>query len=207
MKLTLKGGKGDKVHLHLDGEYFITVDNAYISELGVYEGADIDKDALSELTDSIKKRRAYNHGVDILSRREHSVKELTDKLIMKGHGEYAYYAVEKLVSYGYLDDRRFACLFANELIRLKSYGKRRIEQELFRKGIDRDIIKEILDECEFPAEALAELIERKYLKYLSDEKGVNKTVNALLRLGYSYSEIRDAIKDIIQREDFEQTDE
>lgn len=207
MKLTLKGGRGDKVHLHVEGEYFITVDSAYIAELGVYDGISVDSDSLNELEDKIRKRRAYNNAVDLLSRRDHSVKELTDKLILKGHGEYAHYAAEKLVSYGYLDDRRFASLFANELIRLKSYGKRRIEQELFRKGIDRDIIKETLDECEFPAETITQLIERKYLKYLSDEKGVNKTVNALLRLGYSYSEIRDAIKDIIEREDFERTDE
>lgn len=207
MRLSVKKGKGDKAHLHVDGEYFMTVDYAYLTDLGVYDGMDADEDSILEMKDKIRKRRAYNNAVDMLSRRDHSVKELTDKLIMKGHGEYADYAAEKLLRYGYLDDRRFALNFANELINLKSYGKRRVEQELYRKGVDRDIIKETLDECDFPAEAAAQLIERKYYKYLSDKKGVDKTVNALLRLGYSYSEIRDAINDIIDREDSEYTDE
>ena len=80
-----------------------------------------------------------------------------------------------------------------------------MEQELYRKGVERDIICEVISECDFPSEKLAEIIERKYSRYLNDEKGVNKTVNALLRLGYTYTEIRDAIREIADREDFENT--
>ncbi len=207
MKLFVKNGKGDKVHIHIGDSYFMTVDYAYLADLGIYDGMSVDGVDLDELKDKICKRRAYNKAVDLLSRRDHSKKELTDKLVAKGHGEYACYAAEKLERYGYLDDRRFASLFANELIRLKSYGKRRVEQELYRKGIDREIISDVLSECDFPTENLTVLIERKYLKYLSDEKGINKTVNALLRLGYSYSQIKDAIKELINREEFETTDE
>ena len=207
MKLTGKSGKGEKVHLHIDGEYFITVDNAYFAELGIYNGMTVDCEQIESLRQCIGARRAYNKAVDLLSRRDHSKKELTEKLRQKGHGEFASAAVEKLEGYGYLDDRRFAFTFADELIRMKSYGKKRVEQELYRKGIDREIISEVVSECDFSAEKLPTLIERKYYRYLSDEKGVNKTVNALLRLGYSYSEIRDAIKDITDREEFEIADE
>lgn len=205
MKLTVKSGRGDKMHLHIDGEYFISVDSGYLAELGVYNGMDVSCDDIEKLRADIGVRRAYNKAVDLLSRRDHSKKELIEKLRQKGHGEFACDAVDKLSEYGYIDDRRFAFVFAEELIRLKSYGKKRIEQELYRKGVNRDIICEVLSECEFPAEKLAELIERKYSRYLNDEKGVNKTVNALLRLGYSYAEIRDAIKEITNREDFETT--
>ena len=207
MKLTVKKGNGDKVHLHLDSEYFMTVDEAYFASLGVKNGQDIDGACLRELKEKINGRRAYNYAVELLSRRDHSRKELTDKLKLKGMGEYAQDATDRLEEQGYLDDERFAFSYARELIRLKSYGKRRIEQELYRKGIDRELIGIVLDECDFPAEKLTELIERKFLKYLSDEKGVNKTVNALLRYGYSYGEIRDSLKEIIDREEFEADDE
>ena len=201
MKLTYKKGKGDKIHLHIDEEYFMTVDEGYFVSLSLKNGQEITATQLSELKECIGKRRAYNHAVKLLSYRDHSCMELADKLRQKGNGEYADYAVERLYEQGYLDDRRFALSFANELIRLKGYGKRRIEQELYRKGIDRETICDVLEECELPAEKLAGIIERKYLRYLYDEKGVNKTVNALLRLGYSYSEIRDAIKEILDREE------
>ena len=207
MKLSVKPGKGEKMHLHSDGEYFMTVDSGYLVELGIYNGMEVNCENIEEIRRNISVRRSYNKAVDLLSRRDHSKKELIDKLRQKGHGEYAAQAVEKLSEYGYIDDRRFAFTFAEELIRLKSYGKKRVEQELYRKGIDRDIISEVISECDFPSEKLTELIERKYNRYLYDEKGVNKTVNALLRLGYSYSEIRDAIREITDREEFETADE
>ena len=207
MKLTVKKGNGDKIHLHVDSEYFMTVDEAYFVSLGLKNGQEIGEEYLEELKENINCRRTYNCAVGILSRRDHSCKELTEKLRIKGMGEYARNAVDKLVEQGYLDDERFAVSYARELIRLKSYGKRRVEQELYRKGIDRDIISTVLEECEFPSERLTELIERKYIKYLSDEKGVNKTVNALLRLGYSYSEIKDSLNEIIDREDVGTADE
>lgn len=207
MLLTLKNGRGDKLHLHLDGEYFLTVDSGYAAELGIFNGMTVLESDAEELKDKICARRAYNKAVELLSRRDHSKKELTEKLRQKDHGEYALQVAEKLEGYGYLDDRRFALMFAQELIRLKSYGKKRVGQELYRKGIDRDIISDVLSECDFPTEKLTELIERKYSRYLSDEKGINKTVNALLRFGYSYSEIRDAIKDITDREEFDLADE
>ena len=61
-----------------------------------------------------------------------------------------------------------------------------------------------LDEADFEQDELVTLIERKYGRYLSDEKGVQKTINGLLRMGYSYGEIRDALKVInenLQAED------
>ena len=78
----------------------------------------------------------------------------------------------------------------------KKYGKRRIEQELYRKGVDRDIIREVLDETDFDEDELVTLINKKYGRYLGDEKGVAKTINGLLRMGYSYGEIRNALKTI-----------
>ena len=103
-------------------------------------------------------------------------------------------AIEKLKSYGYVDDSRFALRYAQELQRLKKYGKRRIEQELYRKGIDREIIRDTLDGLTYDEETLPALIERKYSRQLDTEQGVKKTVAALQRLGYSYGEIRDALQ-------------
>lgn len=207
MKITFKKGNADKIHLHIDSEYYMTVDEAYFVSLGLKNGQEIDDVHLAEITEKINSRRAYNYAVSLLSRRDHSCRELFDKLKAKGFGLYAENAIDKLSEQGFLDDERFAASYAHELIRLKNYGKRRIEQELFRKGIERDIIRGVMEAFEFPQERLIELIERKYIKYLCDEKGVNKTVNALLRLGYTYSEIRDSLREITDREEVGSVDE
>ncbi len=196
MKLTYKKGKQDKIHISVDGEYSFTVDEAYFISLGIYNGKEIDEQELLELRETVNIRRAYNCAVLLLSRRDHSERELLNKLAVKGYKEGSEQAVEKLKNGGYVDDERFARLYVKELQTLKKYGKKRIEQELFRKGVDRDIIRAVLEETEFDEDELIALIKRKFSRYLSDEKGIHKTVNSLLRMGYSYGEIRGALKAI-----------
>ncbi len=207
MILTYKKGKGDKVHLLVDGEYFTTVDELYFESLYLKNGQETDEEELCELKRAVDVRRAYNCAVSLLSRRDHSYNELLNKLRQKGFKQGAEQALSKLQSQGYIDDERFAQIYVRELISFKNYGKRRIEQELYKKGIEREIIKNTLDDAEFPEERLADIIRKKYLRYLSDEKGVRKTVNALLRLGYSYGDIRDALAEINDELEIEVTDE
>lgn len=202
MKLTYKKGKQDKIHISIDSEYMLTVDEAYFATLGLHQGQHISEDDFARLSESISVRRAYNCAVSLLSRRDHSESELLFKLRQKGYAEGSHKAVEKLKEQGYIDDYRFACSFTAELIRIKGYGKARVNQELLRKGISFEIISQVLDEAEFDEERLTEIIERKYLRYLNDEKGIKKTINALLRMGYSYSEIRCALKEIQDSTEF-----
>ena len=204
MKLTYKKGKQDKIHISVDGEYNFTVDETYFLSMGIWNGKEVDEDELEEIRQTVSVRRAYNYAVSLLSRRDHSEKELMNKLTQKGYTHGAEEAIAKLRDGGYVSDERFARLYVRELQTFKKYGKRRIEQELFRKGIDREIIREVLEETDFDEDELVSLVERKYSRYLDDEKGVAKAINGLLRMGYSYGEIRNAlsrIKENLQTED------
>ncbi len=196
MKITFKKGKQDKIHISVDGEYMLTVDEAYFASLGLWQGREVDDVELAEITEKVNIRRAYNCAVSLLSRRDHSEGELRQKLRQKGYADGSDEALARLKEQGYLDDCRFAKMYVSELIRLKGYGKARIKQELFRKGVSREITDIVLEEAEFDENKLEEIIRRKYMRYLDDEKGVRRTVNALLRLGYSFGEIRDALKNV-----------
>lgn len=196
MKLTYKKGKGDKIHISIDGEYRFTVDEMYFASLYLKDGQEITDEEYDELESTVNTRRAYNCAVSLLSRRDHSEKELMRKLKEKGYAEGAEEAIGKLKNSGYVDDERFCRLYASELIRLKGYGKRRVEQELYLKGVSREIISLVLEEITFDTEALSDIIRRKYLSKMKDEKGRQRAINALMRLGYSYREIRDALNDL-----------
>ena len=196
MKLSYKKGKQDKIHISVDGEYSFTVDETYFLSMGIWNGKEVDEEELEEIKQTVSIRRAYNYAVNLLSRRDHSERELMTKLSQKGYSGGAEEAIRKLRDSGYVSDERFARLYVRELQTFKKYGKRRIEQELYRKGVDREIISQVLEETDFDESELVSLIERKYGRYLSDEKGVAKTINGLLRMGYSYGEIRSALKEI-----------
>ena len=194
--LTLRPGKNNKVHLLLDGEYAMTADSDFVAFSGLYDNMILDDEALADLQGKVNARRAFNKASDLLALRDHSEKELLQKLRQKGFADGAEEATEKLKSYGYLDDSRFALRFAQELQRVKHYGKKRIEQELYRKGISREVVSDTLEQLDFDEDALPALIERKYLRQLDTEKGVQKTVAALQRMGYSFGEIRDALQKV-----------
>ncbi len=196
MKLTYKKGKGYKIHISIDGEYRLTIDEMYFASLYLKDGQEISEEDYAALEETVNIRRAYNCAVSLLSRRDHSKKELLQKLREKGYSEGAEVAVQKLCDSGYVDDERFCRLYASELVRLKGYGKMRVEQELYRKGVDRDIIYNVLEEFSFDSDALSDIIKRKYLSKISDEKGRQKAFNSLMRLGYTYGEIRDAIRNL-----------
>lgn len=83
----------------------------------------------------------------ILTRRDHSCAELTQKLIKRGFASgQIRVAVDKCAISGYLDDNRFSAGYAHELQR-KGYGRRRIEQKLVAKGIAREVVDRCLDAC------------------------------------------------------------
>lgn len=194
--LTLRPGKNNKVHLLLDGAYAMTADSDFVAFSGLHDNMILDDEALTDLQGKVNARRAFNKASDLLALRDHSEKELLQKLRQKGFADGAEEAIEKLKGYGYLDDSRFALRFSQELQRVKHYGKKRIEQELFRKGISREIVSDTLEQLSFDDDALTALIERRYLRQLDTEKGVQKTVAALQRMGYSFGEIRDALRKV-----------
>lgn len=200
MKITLKNGKGNKVHIFLDGEYKMTVDGGFYLLASLYDGKEISEEELSSLEAEVNVRRAFNKASELLSRRDHSEKELLFKLRQKGFSDGALEAIEKLKDYGYVDDSRFAFSFANELKELKHFGKRRIEQELLKKGIERSVIEQAVSSLSFDENDLAALILKKYYRNLDTEKGVQKTIAALVRAGYGYGEIKGALAFIAENE-------
>ena len=102
---------------------------------------------------------------------------------------------------------------AEELLQRKRFAARRAEYELLQKGIDRALAQEIVEElAPEPEESLRFLLERKYQRSLSDEKGRRRVFAALQRLGYSITtmvrsllensgeDIRTALRDYIDYE-------
>jgi regulatory protein len=89
--------------------------------------------------------RARNTAYRLLTYRPRSQGELEAKLREKDFPEPVVQEVMTgLVRLGYVNDRDFARQWAAGRIRLRGFGRRRIEQELRNKGISRDIIRETL---------------------------------------------------------------
>ncbi len=203
MKLTVKEGKAKKIHIYIDEEYRATVDSDYWYSEKFRNYKDINEEELTELLDAVSFRRAYNKGLDLLSRRPYGTKELIKKLCEKGHEkESAEKACERLLELGLLNDEEYARVLASDLLERKNYSIKRIKQELTFRGINREIIENTVDLLDNdPVNRIIILVKKKYINKINDEKGRKKTVDALLRLGYSYSDIKSALNSISDFED------
>lgn len=197
MELSVKTGKAQKIHIYIDGEYRMTVDSNFWYSEKWHKLSSVDAEELAELESSVNSRRAFLNGMNLLSRRAHSKKEIVIKLSQKYPKEAAQSAADKLEELRLIDDEKFAQLYAEELYERKKYSPKRIENELKLKGISSEIASETvksLDKDDFNRIIL--LLNSKYRNKLSDEKNIKRTVNALMRMGYSYSDIRKALEEV-----------
>lgn len=208
MKLTVKEGKANKIHIYVDEEYRATVDSDYWYSEKYRKLTDITEEELTELLDAVSFRRAYNKGLDLLSRRPYGTRELIKKLCEKGHEkEASQKACERLLELGLLNDEEYARILSNDLLERKNYSVKRIKQELSFRGISREIIENTVDSLDNDAEnRIILVIRKKYINKINDEKGRKKAVDGLMRLGFSYSEIKSALNSISEFDEDEYYD-
>ncbi len=198
MKLSIKEGKANKIHIYVDEEYRATVDSDYWYSEKYRNYKEINDEELTELLGAVSFRRAYNKGLDLLSRRPHGTRELVKKLCEKGYEkESAEKACDRLLELGLLNDEEFARILANELYERKGYGVKRIKQELAFRGIDREIAENAIESLDIDTQTrIILVIEKKYKGKINDEKGRKRAIDGLLRLGYSYSDIKSALNSV-----------
>lgn len=187
--------------LYIDGELAFTLDSRVLIDEGIKKGRKVTDEQLHGLVVMSERRRAKEKALYLLGFHDHSRKELLNKLKRTNSEEAAEYAADKMAELGFIDDERYARRYAEQLAGIKHLSVRGIRQKLYEKGFERELIDEVISEMELdPQENIRALIERKYEKYLHDEKGIKKTVSALQRMGYGWSDINAVIEEYTEEE-------
>ena len=182
--------------LYIDGEFAMKLDLETVLGHRFDVGREITDEQLHEVVIDSDKKRCKDRAMWLISYRDHSRRELIDKLRKDYSADSAEAAAERLEELGLLDDGRFARRCAADLISLKKLSERGVRQKLREKGIDRDLIDEVVGEFEFDErEQLREIIEKKYPRGLDDEKTRRRAFSALQRLGYGYSDIKSVLSE------------
>ncbi len=202
MKITqIKKGRKYLSSIYIDGELAVKLDSRTVLEEGIAPGDEIDDETLREYIELSDFRRAKEKALWLISSRDHSRKELIDKIAVTVPRESAELAADRLEELGLINDEAFAERYARELLENKHLSQKGIKYKLIQKGIDKDLAEEIIEQLEIdPQQNIRAVIEKKYAKNLSDEKGKRRCVMGLQRLGYSYSDINSVIREYIEDE-------
>ena len=197
MIITSKPGNGNKVHIYIDDKYTLTLYDDFWYRSGYSEGQEISDDELASLKGEAGFRSAYEKGLKYLSMRGYSEKELYNKLKINFGDEAASRAIDKINSFGYLNDEEYCRECTEYLFKVKKYDIKRISYELKNKGIDPETIDntlKILDNE--PIQRIIDMLRTKYEKNLETEKERKRLVNRFIRMGYSYRDIKDAFSEM-----------
>ena len=195
MEITTATEKKGGISVFADGEYRFTVPAFIWASCDLSDGCDAGEEALAALKSRADDYRAEEAAVRLLSLRAHSEKELKEKLRRRFSADLAEKTAETMREKGYLDDEKFAEALASELARTKHYGPRRIKDELFRRGIGKEIAENAVSALDIDKNAaIIELIAKMRLPDDPNEKEVARMLRRLEAAGYSYADVKYALE-------------
>ena len=157
------------------------------------------------------EQEAFLQLAAICAQAEHCEQEMRDKMKRWGLDETVQNRViDRLTKERYIDQERYARAFVNDKIRYNKWGRRKVQQALWQKGIDNDIQQRILDEIsdnEYLA-VLRPLLKqkRKSIRAASAYEENQKLVRFALGRGFTFDIIRQCLDVDDEMENFDETD-
>lgn len=201
-----------RFNVFLDGQFAFGADEDLIVDKRLLKGKEISSQDLEILIKESEIGKLMERMYGLLSRRARSegeiktyLKQLSFKRKVKGDLEISEIVlaqlIEKLKKKGLINDLEFAKQWVES--RGKKKGAIALKSELFRKGIDREIIEEALSvkrEGESEAQTAKKLLEKRIgrWKNLSKQEIKQKALQFLISRGFSYEISKEVLENILK---------
>lgn len=204
--------KTDKrVNIHLDGQFAFAISLETAVKSHLKEGITISADAIKDLIFTDYYEKLLDNLLGFVGRRPRSERELRDHAKEYFYRKYGKdfdpkvfenvltFTLEKLKKFNQVNDLEFAKWWVEQRLR-SNKSTRIIKQELFQKGVNKDLIEDLLKEGGGDESAKAKaLAERKISSYknLEPEKRKEKLSRYLASKGFDWEVIKEAVKGLI----------
>ncbi|MFA5932809.1 MAG: RecX family transcriptional regulator [Microgenomates group bacterium] len=198
-----------RFNIFLDGKFAFGADEDLIVDHRLVVGKIIQTEDLEKLLFEAEVGKLMEKMYNWFSFRQHSEKETRDylknlsfKRKIKDQDEISEVVtsllIERLKKKGLINDLEFAKAWVDARRRSKQKGVNALKSELYQKGIDREIIDELLESDDESEEKLAEIALEKKInswKNLEPKKQKQKALEFLMRKGFEY----DIAKEVIEK--------
>lgn len=205
----------NRVNVMVDGAYRFSLDIFQYADLGMRVGNEYSEEELVELETESQFGKMYVRALEYCLMRPHSAREVRDYLYRKtrdtkvktrtgdikdrpGVPESITNRVfDRLVEKGHIDDEKFARFWAENRNLRKGSSQRKLQAELFAKGVDASTIESALAAApRSDDDEIMKIIAKKRARYPDDQK----LIQYLARQGFSYSDIKQALEADTQRD-------
>ena len=150
---------------------------------------------MTSRADASSPEAAKQKALSLLDKRDYSRCELLQKLREKGFADAdAEAALDRLCELGFVDDARYAPIVVRHYA-AKGYGRRRVQQELQRRGIPKELWDAAMEQMPEQDAAIDKLLRSRLRGADPDDRAaLKRAADALLRRGFSWDEINAAIE-------------
>lgn len=146
-KVTVQKKNSDRFSLFHEKLFLIGISRKTRNDFSIEEGVTLTPSLFRQLKDAEDLVAIREACFRYLSRRDHSSSELKQKVVKKGYSKTDIdQVVQNLADKGYLNDESFATKFVEEKTKLNQWGPKKIRSHLYKKGIDRKIIENVLSQ-------------------------------------------------------------
>ena len=186
---------------HVEGRWLAVLEDGSILRIGegevvdfaLYAGRELSDEEAERLQDAARRGEWKSKAIELLMRKPQSRKELGRKLGEWEAGDEEAEAIcDRMEELGYLNEAEYAGRIVRHYA-AKGFGERKLRDELYRRGIPRELWEEALAQIEDNSEAIDAFLEKK-LKGSHDPKEIKKASDALARRGFRWPEISDALR-------------
>ena len=177
----------------LEDGSILRVGEGEVIDFSLYAGKELSEEEAERLQNSARRSGLKAKAIELLMRKPQSRKELGRKLLeWEASEEEADAICDRMEELGYLNEREYAGRIVRHYA-AKGFGERKLRDELYRRGIPRELWEEALGQIEDNSEAIDAFLEKK-LKGSHDPKEIKKASDALARRGFHWTEISEALR-------------
>lgn len=172
-----------------------------VEDFGLYPGMELTDERLEKLREDAGAIGAKMRAVRIVAASSVSKRDLEQRLIHKGEDpNQAKEAVEWMADLNLVDDRQTAAQLVARCA-AKGYGKARAKQMLYEKQIPKEFWEEALEDYPDQTDYILKFLRSK-LTDPNDPRQARKAIDALMRRGHSYGQVRKALSELGSDEEF-----
>ena len=197
----------DRVNIYVDEEYFMAVYAELVYTHSLKKGIEIDKDSLESLLHDEMYMKAKNKALSILSKSDQSEKKLREKLLNDYDENIVEEVIEFLKGYKLINDNLLAEKIVHDNMNLSKFGKNKIKQNLYNKGIAASDIQDAISQIDPDDEyENAKYLAEKRLKRLKgeDKNKINQKIyQHLAYKGFSYDIIKRVLRELLNFDEFD----
>ena len=183
----------DKLLLHLEDGSKLRCGPQEMLDFRLRSGMELEEGTLEGLREACAYWAVRRRAAALAAEKAMSAGELRRKLREKGASpEMAQKAAAWLLDLGVLDERAYAAMVVRHYAD-KGYGRKRLEAELYRRELPRELWEEALEEMPDTGAQLDALVRKRLGDATPDRKEAGRLASSLMRRGYSWEEVRAAI--------------